>query len=78
MRGKDNGKYPYHYLEMLNRIFGPDINTIEVCSGNNSEYKSDSKLFTVDINSAKKPSLIDDAQYLRKIPSDGYKNKFSR
>ena len=30
MRGKNNGKYPYRYLEMLENIFSYEPNTIEV------------------------------------------------
>jgi len=33
MRGKDGGRYPYNYLEMIDYIFGKEENTIEVCSG---------------------------------------------
>ena len=29
-RGKDNGRYPYKYLEMIEHLFGPEHNTIEV------------------------------------------------
>lgn len=34
MRGRDRGRYPYNYLEMIDHIFGKEENTIEVCSGN--------------------------------------------
>ena len=30
LRGRNNGRYPYRYLEMIERIFGPEENTIEV------------------------------------------------
>ena len=33
MRGRDGGRYPYNYLEMIDHIFGKEENTIEVCSG---------------------------------------------
>jgi hypothetical protein len=33
MRGRDEGRYPYNYLEMIDHIFGKEENTIEVCSG---------------------------------------------
>ncbi len=33
VRGRDRGKYPYNYLEMIDHIFGKEENTIEVCSG---------------------------------------------
>ncbi|MFZ1877815.1 MAG: hypothetical protein WAU25_12370 [Nitrososphaeraceae archaeon] len=32
-RGKDNGRYPFNYLEMIDSIFGKEDNTIKVCSG---------------------------------------------
>jgi len=32
MRGKNEGRYPYKYLEMIDTIFGYEPNTIEVCS----------------------------------------------
>jgi hypothetical protein len=32
LRGKDEGRYPYNYLEMIDNIFGKEDNTIEVCS----------------------------------------------
>jgi hypothetical protein len=32
LRGKDQGRYPYNYLEMIDNIFGKEENTIEVCS----------------------------------------------
>ena len=37
LRGRNNGRYPYNYLEMIETIFGPEENTIEVCS-NNSQF----------------------------------------
>ena len=33
MRGRDGGRYPYNYLDMIDHIFGKEENTIEVCSG---------------------------------------------
>ena len=30
MRGKNGGRYPYRYLEMIDNIFGAEENTIEV------------------------------------------------
>lgn len=63
LRGKDLGRYPYNYLEMIDNIFGGVENTIEVCSGSmNSE-----SCFTVDINPNMKPSLVDDGQKLYKV-----------
>jgi hypothetical protein len=59
MRGKNLGQYPYHYLELIDTIFGKDDNTIEVCSGNvkGSCYK-------VDINPKMNPDFVGDGQYL--------------
>ena len=33
LRGRDHGRYPYNYLELIDRLFGREENTIEVCSG---------------------------------------------
>jgi len=33
MRGRDGGRYPYQYEEMINHLFGIEKNRIEVCSG---------------------------------------------
>ncbi len=33
MRGRDRGRYPYQYEEMINHLFGTEKNRIEVCSG---------------------------------------------
>jgi hypothetical protein len=33
MRGRDGGRYPYQYEEMINHLFGIERNRIEVCSG---------------------------------------------
>ena len=79
LRGKDEGRYPYNYLEMIENIFGKEDNTIEVCSRSVKGFKessssSSSKCFTVDINPKTKPDLVEDAQTLDGI-SD---NKFDR
>jgi hypothetical protein len=68
VRGKGGGKYPFHYLEMIDYVFGEE-NTIEVCSGSINEG-----CFTVDINQETYPRAVDDGQTLAKIPS----NKFCR
>lgn len=72
LRGKNNGSYPYHYLDMIDTIFGKEPNTIEVCSGDMMvvNNKSNCKTTTVDINPAKNPDIIDDAQVLSSITSD--------
>lgn len=33
MRGRDGGRYPHKYEEMINHLFGIENNRIEVCSG---------------------------------------------
>jgi hypothetical protein len=33
MRGRDGGRYPYQYEEMIDHLFGTEKNRIEVCSG---------------------------------------------
>jgi hypothetical protein len=81
LRGKDEGRYPYNYLEMIDNIFGKEDNTIEVCSrsikgtnGSHSLSSSSSACFTVDINPETEPDLVGDAQTLEDIPN----NKFNR
>jgi hypothetical protein len=51
MRGKNLGQYPYHYLELIDMIFGKDDNTIEVCSGNvnGSCYKVGLQIWVVNL-----------------------------
>ena len=77
MRGKNGGKYPYKYSEMIDNIFRKEENTIEVCSGSvkgrggtmtasreerESLFASFSSCFTVDINPDAKPDLVADGQ----------------
>ena len=53
MRGRDGGRYPYNYLEMIDHIFGSEENTIEVCSGSIKGRNASSSPYapyTVDIN----------------------------
>jgi hypothetical protein len=50
MRGKDEGRYPFHYLDMINSIFGEADYTIECCSRSVEGYKQGGNVFTVDIN----------------------------
>jgi hypothetical protein len=33
MKGRDGGRYPYKYEEMINHLFGTEKNRIEICSG---------------------------------------------
>jgi hypothetical protein len=48
VRGRENGSYPYNYLEMIDRLFGNQDDTIEVCSGMVRKYDNKS-CFTVDM-----------------------------
>ena len=52
VRRMGGGKYPFHYLEMIDYVFGSEENTIEVCSG------SVSGCFTVDLNPKQIPRLL--------------------
>ena len=75
LRGKDQGRYPYNYLEMIDNIFGKEENTIEVCSRSvKGSKESPSSCFTVDINPKIQPDLVADGQTLDDIPN----NKFKR
>jgi hypothetical protein len=71
MRGRNNGKYPFRYLEMIDTIFGrvgfPDA--IEVCCG--GLYFMDA--ITVDINSELHPSFVDDGETLSKFEDNFFK-----
>src|ERR671910_1672731 len=55
VRGKGGGEYPFHYLEMIDYVFGWEENTIEVCSGN-----FNGGCLTVDINPETNPRIVDD------------------
>lgn len=67
MRGKDEGRYPFHYLEMLDNLFGADDNTIEVCSRSLSDLRY--ARVTVDIDPKYNPSFVTDGQTLAGIPN---------
>jgi hypothetical protein len=68
MRGTGGGAYPANYLEFIDNVFGPEPNTIEVCSGSVKDC------FTVDINPDVRPSILGDGQELGGIKD----NTFSR
>ena len=76
VRGRNNGRYPYNYLEMIDAVFGKGNNTIEVCSGMIKKYNSchddHSQLFAVDINPKTNPDLVDDGQSLSSIPNNTF------
>src|SRR5687768_17441075 len=62
LRGKDEGRYPYHYLEMIDTIWGPEPNTIEVCS------RTVRGCYTVDINPETNPELVGNGERLAGVP----------
>jgi hypothetical protein len=70
LKGKDQGRYPYKYLEMIDNVFGSEPNTIEVCS------RTVGDCFSVDIDPLTNPSLIDDAQYLVKLTKNTSFNRW--
>ncbi|HEY7573406.1 MAG TPA: hypothetical protein VH796_18760 [Nitrososphaeraceae archaeon] len=75
MRGKDGGRYPYNYLEMIEHIFGSEEDTIHVCSGSikgRCTTSSPSSPYTVDTNPALKPDYVADAQRLNEIAKETY------
>ena len=73
VRGRNNGSYPYNYLEMIDAVFGKEDNTIEVCSGMIRKYRHTS-CYTVDINPETNPDLVDDCQILSSVLN----NRFNR
>ena len=74
MRGKNEGRYPFHYLEMIDSIFGYEPNTIEICSRSVPGGNKGGHCFTVDINPDCKPDLITNGETLEGVPS----NEFDR
>jgi hypothetical protein len=72
MRGKDNGKYPYMYLKMLENIFCYEKNTIEVCSNGVKATEDYGCCFTVDINPATNPDLVCNAETLDGIADNTF------
>ena len=69
-RGKDNGRYPYKILEMIENVFGPEENTIEVCS--NDMSLREARITTVDIRPETNPTIVDDGQVLNKVESNSF------
>ena len=70
LTGRNNGRYPYNCLEMIEHLFGPEDNTIEVCSYNSHYLEAD--ITTVDINPANNPSIVDDGQVLSKVKDNSF------
>jgi len=52
MRGRDRGRYPHKYEEMINHLFGIEKNRIEVCSGTirGKTWTSGAALTTLKVN----------------------------
>lgn len=71
VRGKDEGRYPYNYLEMIDRVFGPEPNTIEVCS-RTVQVDNIRTAFTVDINPAFNPSAVTKGEVLAGVPTNHF------
>lgn len=74
VKGNDEGRYPEHYLDFIDRVFGPEPNTIEVCS---RTVKVDSMRTraTVDLDPEGrfKPTYQTDGQILAGVPSRAFK-----
>ena len=74
MRGKDHGRYPFGYREMLEELFGKVSSSeeqVEVCSG---WVDRQDNLVTVDINPERNPTWLGDGQCLPKE----WENRFGR
>lgn len=69
MRGRNKGRYPYKYLEMIDKVFGCEQNTIEVCSHSITNKEA---AFTVDINPDCKPNLVCNGESLEGIIDGQY------
>ena len=65
LKGRNGGKYPFKYLEMIDTIFGKADKAIEVCSNSGI-----SDACCVDINPDTKPDFIDDGQTLDQVESN--------
>ena len=72
MRSRDNGKYPYKYLEMLENLFCYEPNTIEVCSSSVTTRGKDYCSFTVDIDPDTKPTMVCNAETLDGIADNTF------
>lgn len=68
VKGNKEGTYPEHYLDFIDRTFGPEPNTIEVCSRTVPVDDKRTK-FTVDMDPEKRftPSLRTDGQVLQGV-----------
>jgi hypothetical protein len=70
---RKNGQYPYKYLQMIDRIFGHEDSTIEVCSRSVKGIKQGGACLTVDINPDTNPDIVDDAQKLDGIADGSFR-----
>ena len=70
MRGEGNGRYPTNLPKIIDEIFGPEPNTIEVCSNEIPGLNKGGDCFTVDINPEFNPDLVADAQDLSEVPAE--------
>jgi hypothetical protein len=66
VKGNGGGVYPDHYLDMIDALFGPEPNTIEVCS-RTVQVDGKRTAATVDINSSFNPTFITDGQVLQGV-----------
>jgi hypothetical protein len=70
LRGRPNGSYPYKYLEMIDKVFGKDEKTLEVCSGTVTDDPLN--LWTVDIDFDTNPFYCCDAQKMPAIMDNSF------
>jgi hypothetical protein len=69
MRGRDNGSYPYRYLEMIDAVFGKAEHTFEACAGN---VKSDIHTTTADIRFNSDADIVGDCQNLDNLAINSF------
>lgn len=69
--GQKEGQYPVGYIEFINNIFGPEPNTIEICSRYIQPDGIDTRA-TVDLNADFKPTYCTQAEVLAGVPSDWF------
>ena len=55
---------------MIENVFGPEENTIEVCS--NDMSLREARITTVDIRPETNPTIVDDGQVLNKVESNSF------
>ena len=71
---KNEGRYPFHYLEMIDSIFGYEPNTIEVCSRSGPGGNRAGRCFTVDTNPLCGQDVVANGKTLEEIAN----NRFDR